>query len=97
MIDPPSGIISIACFITKYAPRTLMANRVSKNASSIIEIGLNLEMPAFTNSTPMRPCAAFTSSTSLFCRGGIAGIRRDHCDPRHLLLRNLKKSWDRSR
>jgi hypothetical protein len=33
MIDPPSGIISIACFITKYAPRTLMPNRVSKNAS----------------------------------------------------------------
>ena len=66
MIDPPSGIISIACFITKYAPRTLMPNRASKNASSIIEIGLNLEIPAFTNSTSMRPCVAFTFSTSLF-------------------------------
>jgi hypothetical protein len=66
MINPPCDIISIACFIRKYASRTLMPNRASKNASSTIEIGLNLEVPSFTNSTSMRPYVAFTFSISVF-------------------------------
>ena len=51
-----------------------MANRASKNASSIIEIGLNLEMAAFTISTSMRPYVAFHVLDQRLCRGDIARI-----------------------